>query len=61
MLHNKLKSGVRISFNEVSKQKPHIFMALYVYNKTYSKEIHPGVTPSQEQNDSEGFPVSIGI
>ena len=26
----------------VSKQKPCISTALYVYNKTYSKEIHPG-------------------
>ena len=39
----KLQFGV--SFIEVSKQKLHITISHSVYNKTYSKEICPGVTP----------------
>ena len=30
----------------------HLYMSMYMY-KTYSKEIHPGVTIFQEQRDSE--------
>ena len=41
--HNKLQFGIRICSIYVSKQKLHISTTLYVYNKNYSKEIHPGV------------------
>ena len=43
--YNKLQFGLRITFIEVSKQKLRITTSLYVYNKTYSKEIHLGVIP----------------
>ena len=40
--YNKLQFGLGISSIEVSKQKLCISTSLYVYNQTYSKEIHPG-------------------
>ena len=43
--YNELQFGLRISSIEVSKQKLCIATLLYVYNKTYDKEIHPGMTP----------------
>ena len=52
--YNQLQFGVRISSRGVSKQKLHISMPLYVYNKTSSKEIHPEATSFSR---SKGFVV----
>ena len=45
--YNMLQFGTRNSSIEVSKQKIHIAMSLYVYNKTYGKEIHSEATFSR--------------
>ena len=42
--YNKLQFDLRISSIEVSKQMIHITLSLYIYNTTYSKEIHLGAT-----------------
>ena len=52
---NKLQFGIRTSSIDASKQKLRISTAIYVYNKTYSKEIHTGATPFSR---AKGFSVS---
>ena len=50
--------GLRIGAIEgvYSKQAMlHISTLLSVYNKPYSEEVHPGVTPFSRVSDSEGF------
>ena len=56
--YNKLQFGIRISSIEARKQKIHISTALYVNNKTYNKEIHPGATPFSRV---KGFSVSVSF
>ena len=51
---NKLQIGIRISSIELSRPKLRISTALYIY-KTYSKEIHPGVSPFPKQKDFKVF------
>ena len=60
-MYNKLQFGLRISPNETSKQNLCIFSTLYDYNKTYSKEIHPGATPFSRTKGIKVFSSSIGI
>ena len=43
--YNRLQFGIRIYSIEGSQQKLCIFTAPNVYNKSHSKEIHPGATP----------------
>ena len=59
--YNKLQFGIRISSIEVRKQKPCIATSLYVCNKTYSIEIHPGAIPFSRPKGFEYFSVCIGV
>ena len=56
LLECKLQFGMTIRFIEVSKQKLHITMSLYVYNKTYCKEIHPEAPPFPRAKGSREIP-----
>ena len=53
-MYNKLPFGIRISSIGVGKLKLRIISSLYVYDKMYSKEIHPGVSPFSK---AKGFRV----
>ena len=59
--YNKLQSGNRISFIEFSKQKLHISASCHVYNKMYRGKSIQERLFSQEQGDSECFPICIGV
>ena len=54
--YKKLLFGIGISSIEVSKQKLPITTSLYVYNKTYSKEIYPGVNPFSRVKEFRAIP-----
>ena len=57
--YSKLKFGIRIISIGVSKQKLCI-LRHFVYNQTYSKEIHPRLTPFSRVKGFRVVPVSIG-